>query len=898
MRLQAAVVTALVALATAGGVQQQCLTEYAGSDVNTDLTGVTDFGLDLYRQLSPANSSSNFFFSPYSIWTALSMAYLGSNGDTKRQLETALRVTDKTSTYRLLSILKKIYREKGNSAHYSFTVANRIYYDSLLPLRQCIKSLLPEEVKDVNFSDNTGSADIINNFVSTTTNGRIKDIISSADLQNIVMVLVNAAYFKGTWVNQFQPHFTTKVPFNVTSRDTIDVDMMQIRSKFRYAESQQLRAHVLEVPYNGNEMSMVLLLPTKEGPQGFQEMVASMSGANLRTVLDTGLKERPVYLQLPRFKLEHTIKEQLVKGLENLGVRDLFNKGAADLSDFVLHLPLFVSKAVHKAFVEVNEEGTEAAAATALAVDIRSGHSSQVRPVRFICNRPFLFFIYEKFTRNVLFFGAYRNPATYLCPHLHPLSPTGVELTRGNMSLISSTLLSGGKTDLQRNYRVNEDTDLGFIVSGDLMPCKHSTREVRGRAQWSNSWNMRLQAAVVVVVVAVALATVGSIHPDCFTEYDKGGQINTDLTGITDFGFDLYRQLSPANSSSNIFFSPYSIWTALSLAYLGSNGDTKRQLETALRVTDKPSTYRLLDALKTMYRGRANNPHYSFSVANRIYYDSNLRLDSYIKSALQDELQGINPRDSISEAKAINSFVSSVTNGRIKEMVTARDLPSVVMLLLNAVYFKGTWLNLFNPSSTVEEQFYVTPQQSVPVNMMHNGAKYRHAESQQLKAHVLEVPYNGNEMSMVLLLPTEEGPQGFREMVAAMSGANLRTVLDTGLQERTVYLKLPRFKLEKTLEDELMKALQNLGVRDLFNSLLANMSGFSQHTPLYVSRAVHKAFVEVNEEGTEAAAATVLMYHRSAKRHVFTCNRPFLFLIHDSFTRSVLFIGAYMNPAT
>lgn len=413
MRLQqAAVVTALVALATAGGVQQQCLTEHAGSDVNTDLTGVTDFGLDLYRQLSPANSTSNFFFSPYSIWTALSLTYLGSNGNTKRQLETALRVTDKTSTYRLLSILKKIYQDKANNVHYSFTLANRIYYESVLPLRQCIKFLLPDEVKNVTFADASGTADIINNFVSTTTNGRIKDIISSGDLQNIVMVLVNAAYFKGTWVNQFQPHFTRKAPFYVTSQDTIDVDMMQIKSRFRYAESQQLSAHVLEVPYNGNEMSMVLLLPTEEGPQGFQEMVAAMSGANLRTVLDTGLKERSVYLQLPRFKLEHTIKEKLVKGLENLGVRDLFNKATADLTDFVLYLPLYVSKAVHKAFVEVNEEGTEAAAATAFAVDLRSGHSSQVPPVRFICNRPFIFFIYEKFTRNVLFFGAYRNPAT------------------------------------------------------------------------------------------------------------------------------------------------------------------------------------------------------------------------------------------------------------------------------------------------------------------------------------------------------------------------------------------------------------------------------------------------------------------------------------------------------
>ncbi|XP_071519751.1 leukocyte elastase inhibitor-like [Panulirus ornatus] len=431
---------------------------------------------------------------------------------------------------------------------------------------------------------------------------------------------------------------------------------------------------------------------------------------------------------------------------------------------------------------------------------------------------------------------------------------------------------------------------------------------------------MRLQAVVVAAVLA-ALATAGGVQPQCLTENTKGTQVDTDLIRITDFGLDLFGQLSPANSLDNVFFSPYSIWSAFAMTYLGSNGNTKRELETALRFTSKTSTHKLLNAQEERYQQRPSDWPFKVGVANRVYFDSHLNLRSCIQDLFRD-LREIDFGDTNGAAQAINSFVSNNTHGRIKDIVTARDLQSTVMALVNAVYFNGTWRNPFNSYDIQEKPFYVVPQQQqqqqqqqeqqqqqqqeqqqqqpVPVSMMINEAYFGYGESQELRARVLDVPYLGHNMSMVLLLPTEEGPQGFQKMVKAMNGANLHAVLDTGLQNTYVELQLPKFEMKHTYKDELKTALQNLGVVDLFSLQAADLTDFVEDTQLFVSKAIHKSFVAVHERGTEAGASTAVLIDRivSPASIPFNCNRPFLFLIRDKATKNVLFLGAYRNPAT
>ncbi|KAK8741742.1 hypothetical protein OTU49_002370 [Cherax quadricarinatus] len=380
---------------------------------NTDLSGISDFGFDLYRQLSSKGTAKNFFFSPYSIWTALTLTYFGSAGNTKTQLEASLRVTGKTSTLRLWRALEVMYAQRAASnPQYTFNMANRVYFDNILHLRPCITNILHKELHIVDFSDNYATSTDINEFVSSTTKGRIPELVSPDDMVDALMVLVNAAYFKGTWRYQFKPSSTTTQSFFVSSSHSVDVPMMKLKTNLRLVHSTQLQAKILELPYSGDAISMLLLLPDVEGETGFFNMVSVLSGESLsRVTSGLGSQTVPVELLLPKFKLEETLNNELKESLMNLGIRDLFNGTLANLTEFVVRNHLSVSKTIHKAFVEVSEEGTEAAAATAVIAYTRSSFS-KAHPLvqKFHCVRPFVFLIHDNHTKNVLFMGAYKNP--------------------------------------------------------------------------------------------------------------------------------------------------------------------------------------------------------------------------------------------------------------------------------------------------------------------------------------------------------------------------------------------------------------------------------------------------------------------------------------------------------
>nr|XP_045596765.1 leukocyte elastase inhibitor-like [Procambarus clarkii]XP_045596766.1 leukocyte elastase inhibitor-like [Procambarus clarkii] len=418
---------------------------------------------------------------------------------------------------------------------------------------------------------------------------------------------------------------------------------------------------------------------------------------------------------------------------------------------------------------------------------------------------------------------------------------------------------------------------------------------------------MRWEAVAGVTMATVVVATVASVVPQCLSDssnFRSGNSksVNTDLSGINDFSFDLYRQLSRNTPAENLFVSPYSIWTALTLTYFGTAGSTKTQLEAALRVTDKASTLRLWRALDVMYAQRAKSqPQYTFNIANRAYFDDLLDLRPCISTILRKELQMIDFSDLHRASATINEFVSTTTKGHIPNLVSPEDMADAVMILINAAYFKGTWRYQFKPSHTQPRQFFVSPGHSVDVPMMKIKAKFRLVHSTELRARVLEVPYAGDAISMLLLLPDLEGVEGFSHTVSALASNTLLEVTKGNVQAVTVDLLLPKFKMEQMFNEDLMEGLKNLGIRDLFNSSSADLSQFSVNKELVVSKTIHKAFVEVNEEGTEAAAATaVLTYVRSGfnRAHSFVCNRPFLFLIHDNQTKNVLFMGAYKKPLT
>nr|XP_045596858.1 serpin B6-like [Procambarus clarkii] len=225
---------ATVTLAMLGTVAPQYFVEKDTSSVTVNLSSIYDFSFDLYRQLSPKGRAENILFSPYSIWAALAMAYFGSEGDTKIQLKAALRVTDKISTLKLWRKLGMKYSENATTVtQHSLSVVNRAYFDESLTLRPYMSKILHSELKLIDFSDLQESAATINAFVSNTTNGKIPTLLSPDDLVYAVMLLINAAYFKGTWKYQFDSSSTASKQFFVSPGNPVDVLMMKTKTKLR-----------------------------------------------------------------------------------------------------------------------------------------------------------------------------------------------------------------------------------------------------------------------------------------------------------------------------------------------------------------------------------------------------------------------------------------------------------------------------------------------------------------------------------------------------------------------------------------------------------------------------------------------------------------------------------------
>ncbi|KAA0202114.1 hypothetical protein HAZT_HAZT001947 [Hyalella azteca] len=379
----------------------------------------------------------------------------------------------------------------------------------------------------------------------------------------------------------------------------------------------------------------------------------------------------------------------------------------------------------------------------------------------------------------------------------------------------------------------------------------------------------------------------------CF--YDNASMsdtVSTDLSGIADFSLSLFKVLFPYNEAENFFFSPYSIWSALALAYFGSQGSTEKQLRQALGVKDKVDTLRKWRELEFLYKMRSlNKSDYTLNLANRAYFDKAVKLNPCLEKVLSSELVVADLSDA-SMASQINKWVSDTTKGHIKDLVTSGDLSNSNMVLANAAFFKGTWLYQFKKDKTLKRLFYTNDTDIAFVDMMVQKGNFRHTKSEELGAHVLELPYTGESISMIILLPPFiSGDKGFDAMVGRLNSTTLGNAI-ADLWRNEVEVSLPKFSLEQS-------ALTKMGVTDLFDRSLANLTDFSADEPLSVGKSIHKAFVEVSEEGTEAAAATALISFRSARPagpSKFECNHPFLFIIHDNVTKNILFMGAYKSP--
>lgn len=355
---------------------------------------------------------------------------------------------------------------------------------------------------------------------------------------------------------------------------------------------------------------------------------------------------------------------------------------------------------------------------------------------------------------------------------------------------------------------------------------------------------------------------------------------------VNGLAFDLYNTLSSDNEG-NLFFSPYSISSALAMTYGGARGETAGQMDQVLHFGGQDATHPAFSYLRKALNNIQEKGPVQLSVANALWPQEDYAfLPDYL--ALTKEFYGskIHPVDYRTDTEGarqqINAWVEEQTNDRIQDLIGEGFLsPLTRLVLANAIYFKGNWASQFNEEHTRPAPFTLRDGTTVDVSMMSQTGDFKLARADTFQA--LELPYEGGDLSMLMLLPHPG------EKLA------LQLPEDLEFREMEVMVQLPKFKLEA--EFYLGNTLASLGMPLAF-STQADFSGMDDSRNLFIDEVIHKAFVEVNEEGAEAAAATAVGIRTTSMPPQFIADHPFLFLIRENSTGTILFIGRVMNPST
>ncbi|NXG14643.1 SPB6 protein, partial [Grallaria varia] len=371
----------------------------------------------------------------------------------------------------------------------------------------------------------------------------------------------------------------------------------------------------------------------------------------------------------------------------------------------------------------------------------------------------------------------------------------------------------------------------------------------------------------------------------------------------TTFALDLLRTLCEKKSGQNVFFSPFSISSALSMVLLGSKGNTAAQITKVLSLNKAEDAHNGYQSLLS----EINDPNtkYILRTANRLYGEKTFKfLSSFIESSQKCYHAGLEPTDFVNawedSRKQINSWVEERTEGKIQNLLMEGVVDSLTRLVLvNAIYFKGNWEKQFKKGRTTERPFRVNKNETKPVQMMFKKDRFNMTYIGDYQAKILELPYVGNELSMIIVLPDaiQDGSTGLERLERELTYEKLIDWINPEMMKSTeVWVSLPRFKLEESYD--LKSILSSMGMSDAFELGKADFSGISSGNELVLSEVVHKSFVEVNEEGTEAAAATaaIVMMRCALIVPEFTADHPFLFFIRHNKSSSILFCGRFCSP--
>ena len=419
---------------------------------------------------------------------------------------------------------------------------------------------------------------------------------------------------------------------------------------------------------------------------------------------------------------------------------------------------------------------------------------------------------------------------------------------------------------------------------------------------------------LILLATSVAASMVGCGGPSAFAEEAKSDldreespQVESPdleklVEGNTAFAFDLYQALR--EKGDNLFYSPYSISIALAMTYAGARGETEQQMADTLHFLLSQDrlhpAFNALD-LELATRGEDFNQEegepFQLNIANSIWgqqdfeflpefldtlalnYGAGLRLVDFVKATEESR-------------QAINQWVEDKTEDKIKDLIPEGVLDRMTRLVLaNAIYFNAGWMHPFEEGNTKEGTFYLLDGSTVTAPFMSQEENFRYAEGDSYQA--VELPYVGGNTSMVILLPKQGQFDSFED---SLDSDHVKRILDS-LEMQNVLLNMPKFEVESSFS--LKEALTSMGMRDAFEA--ADFSGINGKKDLFISEILHKAYVSVDEEGTEAAAATAVIISLTAMPEApveMTLDHPFIYLIRDNETGTILFVGRVINPVS
>ena len=746
-----------------------------------------DFAFRLFQKSRTEDSQ---ILSPLSITYALGMLNNGAKGQTQQEICDVLGFGE-AGTEGINQFCRKLLTEVSTlDKETQVSIANNIYVNQSRGFR--LKSLFVEKAAEFydatpesrDFNDGK-TRDVINQWASDHTQGMIPEILKPDEFDpETISYLLNALYFKGAWVNKFDPKGTMLTYFD-NQRKT--AEMMMQEGEFLYAENDLYQSIVM--PYGNGAYQMTVFLPLYG--RNLDDVVNALNGKNWNK---EGYKECHVSVMFPRFETGTDLRlEEIMSslGMPNAFGGEGFDEFCYEGDDEANSHRVWISFMKQSAKIKVDEEGSEAAAVTII------GTKDGILGYReFMADRPFLYTISERSTGTIFFIGQYMG---------EPIE--------------------------------NERKDINLT---------------------SDEWQL--------------------------------------VQKNNDFAFRLMRE---AQTDQSQILSPLSITYALGMLNNGAGGRTQKEINEVLGFGEAGADAINKFCRKLLTEAPGLDKETKVSIANTIFVNKGMGYElqpTFVEKAnefydAQPENRDFNDGQT---RDVINQWGSDHTEGMIPEILTEDDFnPLAVSYLLDALYFKGTWANKFDPANTKEENFNdgkTVQMMHIPYNQWGGGEKFMYSENDLYQA--IELPYGNGAYSMHVFLPREG--KTVADVLGKMDGQNWRT---RG-REAIVDLKLPRFETNTNVD--LVPIMKTLGMPTAFDRFAAEFPHFCNEKDVFIGLMKQVAKIKVNEEGTEAAAVTVIGMEATGMPHytTFYATRPFLYLISECSTGAIFFIGQYTGDGT